>query len=125
MVVSALDGAGRKLQSAVVDGVISETQSVSAAEGDFLAPLTDFIVDEPSLKLACLLCYGEDSSGRAEGLAGSDGLVESAAQRILSAGGAGKKSLFISATMIAMELLVRPSDARGQPTRRPPPSSPP
>ena len=78
VVVYAQDGLGRKIGSASVDGAIGPDQQVRSAEADLIGPLVAHVVDEPSLKVGALLCYGEENAGRGESLfgmtaAGGDG----------------------------------------------------
>jgi hypothetical protein len=103
-VVYAADGLGRRLGSATVDGVIRSSAPVASAAGELLDPLVEHIVAAPSLKLGALLCYGDDSAGRADSLLGADNLLVSTVQKILAAPGGGY-TLHMSTTLVAMELL--------------------
>ena len=102
-VVSALDGVGRKLSSATVDGVIGSHSQVSSAHGELLDPLVEQIFDG-NLKTGALLCYGDDMAGRGESILGSDGLLVSTAQKVLARKD-GNSTLHVASTLVAMELL--------------------
>ena len=103
--VSSYDGNGRKLGSATVDGCVDESKAVSAMEGELLGPLVDQVATDFKLNQSALLCYGEEGSGREEALLGSDALVMASANRILANAPPGS-ALNLSATLIAMELLI-------------------
>ena len=117
VVVYALDGAGRKMQTAVVDGVISDSEPLAAKNADMLSPLVDNVMCEPDLKISCLLCYGEDGTGLSEAMTGNQSLVTQTAQKMLAqtAGAGANCTVYLGVTLIAMELLfdlLEPSSGR-------------
>ena len=114
VVVYAADGLGRKLSSATVDGVISESQQVGSAHGDLLEPLVAQVVGPSALALSCLMCYGDEPSGRPEGIFGGDNLLITAVDRILAKGGGGGSTLHIGASIISMELLMDLFDTKSE-----------
>ena len=107
-VVFASDGLGRRLASSSVDGVIDPEKSVGVAETELLQPLVDHVIDEPALKTAALLCYGDDCAGRGESLFGRDALLHATAERCLQhrSPPGGSSTLHVGAALISMELLI-------------------
>ena len=105
-IVYAADGLGRKLSTATVDGVVNESQAVKAVEYDLITPLVDQIIDQSKLALSVLMCYGDESSGRSEGLFGSDNLLACAVDKILAhPNSPANHGLQVSSTLVTMELL--------------------
>ena len=103
--VYASDGLGRRLASASVDGVIAADEAVQTVELEVLAPVVNHIVDSGNLKLATLMCFGEDAAGRADSLIGTDGLLRAAVDTTLTAISTTEgTSLQFAAVLVSMEV---------------------